>query len=170
MTLTLGPVITAIAFAWLAATLHLNSFWFGIVPAMVLLGAGLGLAVPVLSTAVMLAADDDRAGAASGINNAVARVASLFAVAGLGIVAAMVYRASTAAMSMPEDVVASLQAAGFGEPLAGKGLGQVAQMAHAHAMVVTMQVLAMITAVLSLMSAAIAWTTQSGQRSPPPSP
>ena len=162
--LTLGPLVTGLAFAWLAAVLRWQDFWFGIIPAMLLLGAGLGLAVPVLSSAVMLAADDDRAGAASGINNAVARVASLFAVAGLGIVAATVYQASIAAMSMPADVVASLQAAGFGEPLAGKGLGHAAQTAHAHAMVVTMQVLAMITAVLSLMSAAIAWTTQSGRR------
>ncbi|HSG94598.1 MAG TPA: MFS transporter, partial [Afifellaceae bacterium] len=158
--LTLGPLITGLAFAWLAAVLRWQDFWFGIMPAMVLLGAGLGLAVPVLSTAVMQAADDDHAGAASGINNAVARVASLFAVAGLGIVAAMTYQASIIAMSMPADVTAPLRAAGFGEPLAGRSLGQAAHDAHAHAMVVSMQVLAAITVVLSLMSAAIAWATQ----------
>jgi MFS family permease len=104
--LTLGPLITGLALAWLAAVLRWQDFWFGIIPAMLLLGAGLGLAVPVLSATVMQAASDDRAGAASGINNAVARVASLFAVAGLGIVAAMVYQASIAAMSMPADLVA----------------------------------------------------------------
>ena len=61
---------------------------------------------------------------------------------------------------MAADVVVSLGAAGFGEPLAGKGLGQRAQ--EAHAMVVSMEVLAAITAVLALVSAAIAWTTQPG--------
>ena len=65
---------------------------------------------------------------------------------------------------MPAEVVASLGAAGFGEPLAGKGLGQMAQRAHAHAMVVSMQVLAAITAVLAFVSAAIAWTTQPGRK------
>ena len=44
---------------------------------------------------------------------------------------------------MAADLAVSLGAAGFGEPLAGKGLGQTAQ--EAHAMVVSMQVLAAIT-------------------------
>ncbi|AKU93035.1 MFS transporter [Vulgatibacter incomptus] len=54
-----------------------------VLPAMLVLGLGLvGIAVPV-TVAVLASADPRRAGAASGINNAVARAASLLAVAAL---------------------------------------------------------------------------------------
>jgi hypothetical protein len=58
---------------------------------MVVAGVGLGLAVAPLTAAVMQGAEDGEQGAASGINNAVARVAGLIAVAVLGRVAAAVY-------------------------------------------------------------------------------
>lgn len=61
-----------------------------------LAGIGLGLVVApltaaVMHTAVMHSAEDGEQGAASGVNNAVARVAGLLAVALLGRVAAVAY-------------------------------------------------------------------------------
>ncbi|MCX5495118.1 DHA2 family efflux MFS transporter permease subunit [Kaistia dalseonensis] len=83
--LTFGPILTGIAFCLLALAVADGGFWRAIVPTMLLMGAGMGITVAPLSTAVMNSAPEERHGAASGINNAVARVASLLAVASLGI-------------------------------------------------------------------------------------
>jgi hypothetical protein len=53
---------------------------------MLLMGVGMGITVAPLSTAVMASAPAGQTGVASAINNAVARVAGLFAVASLGAI------------------------------------------------------------------------------------
>jgi hypothetical protein len=55
-------------------------------PPMLLLGAGMAVTVPPLTSTAMGAAGQARAGIASGVNNAVARVAGLLGVAALGVV------------------------------------------------------------------------------------
>lgn len=62
-----------------------GSYWTGFFPAMVVQGFGLALAIAPLTKAALDAVDHERAGLASGVNNAVCRLAGLLAVAGFGI-------------------------------------------------------------------------------------
>ena len=84
--LTVGPAITAVSFAALAPAVAVGDFWTAIAPTMLLMGIGMGITVAPLSTAVMACAPAGQTGVASAINNAVARVAGLLAVASLGAV------------------------------------------------------------------------------------
>ena len=92
--ITLGAAIVSVSFLGLGATAHLRSFWGLVVPLTSLMGLGMALVVGPLSTAVMGAVPDARSGAASGVNNAVSRVAGLVAVAAMGSFASVVYSAS----------------------------------------------------------------------------
>lgn len=86
-----GAVLVTIAFVGLGLTAGFHSLWFGVLPLMLLFGIGMsGVAGPI-STAVMASAPAGETGSASAINNAVARVAGLMAVALMGSVAAFVY-------------------------------------------------------------------------------
>ncbi|MGB6360161.1 MAG: hypothetical protein WBF30_15390, partial [Candidatus Acidiferrales bacterium] len=71
------------------------------------------VSVAPLTTVVMTAIDEDHAGTASGINNAVARVAGLLAVAifGLVMVGAFSYKVNQnlAQLHLPQDVKRNLQ-------------------------------------------------------------
>jgi EmrB/QacA subfamily drug resistance transporter len=82
--LTVGPIIAACGLAMLAFADFRQPYWVGVFPPMSLLGVGMAITVPPLTSTVMEAAGEARAGIASGVNNAVARVAGLLAVAALG--------------------------------------------------------------------------------------
>jgi EmrB/QacA subfamily drug resistance transporter len=84
--LVAGPAMVGAGFglmAWRAADAR---YWTGAFPGLCVLALGLGLAVAPLTDAVLGAVPDEYEGAASGINNAVARVAGLLAVALVGFV------------------------------------------------------------------------------------
>ncbi len=83
--LTAGPIMAGCGFALLALAPD-APYWRGVLPAMLVVSAGMTLAVAPLTTTVMSAVDAANAGVASGINNAVARVAGLIAVAVVGLV------------------------------------------------------------------------------------
>ncbi|UQD69507.1 MFS transporter [Bradyrhizobium japonicum] len=84
--LTIGPFIAACGLAMLAFVDFKRPYWVSVFPPIVLLGVGMAITVPPLTSTVMAAAGKAHAGIASGVNNAVARVAGLLAVAGLGAV------------------------------------------------------------------------------------
>ena len=82
--LTVGPIVAACGLTVLAFADLRQPYWVGVFPPMFLLGVGMAITVPPLTSTVMGAAGKAHAGIASGINNAVARVAGLLAVAALG--------------------------------------------------------------------------------------
>jgi predicted MFS family arabinose efflux permease len=91
-----------------------SSYWKSFFPAFVVLGLGMAISVAPLTTVVMNSVGEDRAGAASGINNAVARIAGVLAIAILGIVMVKSFSSdlnhSLAGRSIPPDTLQYLHA------------------------------------------------------------
>jgi EmrB/QacA subfamily drug resistance transporter len=81
-----GPAITAAGFALLAMLGAAAPYGMLLAP-MIVLGIGMAVTVAPLTTSVINAVPQHQAGTASGINNAVASLASLLAVAILGAIA-----------------------------------------------------------------------------------
>ena len=84
--LIIGPLIVAVGFGLLAIPSAGGSYWETFFPGIIVLGFGIAVTVAPLTTVVMSSADQNHAGTASGINNAVARIAGVLAIAVFGIV------------------------------------------------------------------------------------
>jgi len=83
-----GAGISALGFGLFAKLGYGAPYATSVLPATIVLGVGLGVAVAPLVTTVMGAADADEVGAASGVNNSISRIGNLVAIAVLGIVIA----------------------------------------------------------------------------------
>ena len=146
-----GAVIVAIAFALLGLLAPLHSVWLGVLPVIVLMGIGMSAVVSPLSTAVMTSVTDRDTGLASGVNNAVARVAGLLAIALMGGVAAFVFeRALGGVAELPL----------FFGLLPDAPLSPEAETMRLAANDAAFAAIAYSNAALALISAGIAWFTQ----------
>jgi MFS family permease len=83
--LVVGPLVVAIGFVLFAVLPAESGYWKTYFPAFLMLGLGMAITVAPLTTVVMSSVDQEHVGAASGINNAVARVAGVLAIAVFGI-------------------------------------------------------------------------------------
>jgi len=164
--LVVGPGLAAIGFALFAAPSVGGSYWMTFFPGVLVLGLGMGVTVAPLTTAVMGSVPGDHAGVASGVNNAVARAASVLAIAALGAVLTTRFDHALAANleRMAADAsVRTLLAAHRGE-LAGIDLAGVAPevrdaVRHAldEAYVAGFRTVMLSCALLSALGAALAW-------------
>jgi EmrB/QacA subfamily drug resistance transporter len=112
--LILGPMICAAGFGLCALVGSGQSYWTNLFPVMIVLGLGLAITVAPLTTTVMGAVGPQFAGTASGINNAVSRVAGLLSIAVLGIVLVTAFNwrldRELKNSSLPENVQRELSA------------------------------------------------------------
>lgn len=84
--MTIGPIVGGLGFLLMLAVSPDINYWLELLPGLVLFGIGLSLTVAPLTSAILGAIDSSQAGIGSAINNAVARVAGLVAVACAGLI------------------------------------------------------------------------------------
>ncbi len=165
--LVIGPLVAASGFVLFALPSVGNSYWKAFLPAVIILGLGVAITVAPLTTVVMNSVSEDRIGAASGINNAVARVAGVLAIAVLGIVMVDAFGArlhhDLIGLSLPAGATKALlsdeiKLAGLPIPSNLNSTTRLAvQQAIAQAFVFGFRIVMLICASLSLASAAVTW-------------
>jgi len=165
--LTAGPVIAAAGFLLFAVPGVRVNYWSAFFPAFIVLGLGMAVSVAPLTTVVMNSVRQQRAGTASGINNAVARVAGVLAIAVLGVVMVLAFthslRSSLAGLNLNREAVHRLEsnAARLGSldapPDVDRQTAETIRSAVARAFVSGFRVIMFICAGLAFASAVVGW-------------
>jgi EmrB/QacA subfamily drug resistance transporter len=165
--LLIGPLIAAVGFLLFMIPDVGTNYWTAFFPAFAVLGLGMSISIAPLTTVVMNSLDQERVGIASGINNAVARVAGVLAIAVLGIVMVAAFAhslgASLAALNLKADVVHELESnvSRLGDLQPPPGVDpQVAaaiRTAVVQAFVFGFRVIMLLCALLAAAGAAVAW-------------
>ncbi len=171
--LIVGPVITALGFVIFAIPGIGGSYWTTYFPAVLVMSLGMTITVAPLTTTVMNSVDQQDAGTASGINNAVSRTAGLLAIALLGIIVIGIFNSNLeshlAALSLPAGIYQAI--AQQSSRLAGieipRGVGASVQASIKQAIndsfVTAFRTVMLISAGLSVVSAIISWIMISGK-------
>jgi EmrB/QacA subfamily drug resistance transporter len=165
--LILGPLIAAVAFLLFAVPDVRAPYWTAFFPAFVVLGTGMAISVAPLTTVAMNSVEQERAGTASGINNAVARVAGVLAVAVLGALMAEAFayslRRSLPSLNLNVGIVHQLESnvTKLGSLDAPPGVdSQTAaaiRSAISDAFIFGFRLIVLVCAVLATASAGVAW-------------
>lgn len=162
-----GPLIVAFGFALFAVPSVGGSYWRTFFPAIMVLGFGMTVTVAPLTTVVMNSVSENRVGSASGINNAVARVAGVLAIAIFGIVMVRAFGSelnrSLAHLSLSPAILKELHAdeiklAGLQVPLSlNPSTSSAIVESVKEAFVFGFRIVMLACTGLSLASAALAW-------------
>ncbi|MFY9911960.1 MAG: MFS transporter [Candidatus Sulfotelmatobacter sp.] len=165
--LLIGPLIAAMGFLLFVVPGARAHYWTAFFPAFTVLGLGMAISIAPLTTVVMNSVEQERVGIASGINNAVARVAGVLAIAVLGIVMVAAFahslRNSLSSLNLKADVVHELESnvPRLGDLRAPPGVdpqtGAMIRAAVVQAFVFGFRVIMLLCALLALASAAVAW-------------
>jgi len=106
--LIIGPTIVAISYFAFTLPGIGGSYWLTFFPPIALLGLGMAITAAPLTTAVMGAVETHHAGIASGINNAVSRIAGLLVIAVLGVLVLVAFNSNLdnhlASLNLPAEV------------------------------------------------------------------
>jgi EmrB/QacA subfamily drug resistance transporter len=164
--LVTGPLIAATGFVLFAVPGVEANYWKSFFPAFVVLGFGMAVSVAPLTTVVMSSVDQNRGGTTSGINNAIARVAGVLAIAILGILMVKLFsfslNRSLAGGPLPPAILHYVQSneirlAGLELPSAlDADTTELIRVSISHAFVFGFRSVMLICAGLSLASAAVA--------------
>lgn len=84
--MTIGPIIAGIGTLYMYTANVPTNYWTEILPGILLFGLGLSITVAPLTSAILGSIRSSQAGIGSAVNNAVARIAGLLAVAAIGLV------------------------------------------------------------------------------------
>ena len=151
-----------------------DSYWTSFFPAMIVQGAGMALAITPLTSAALSSVDSEHSGLASGVNNAVARVAGLMAFALLGVFVYGVFSTSLDArlhsMDLSEEVRSEMEAEkthlGAAEAPEGVNAGTEAHIERAidESFVAGFRAVMLVSAGLALASALVAALLVSDRR------
>lgn len=172
--LVIGSVVTAIGFALFLPIGIGQPYWQTFLLPMLVLGLGMAISVPPLTTVVMNSVENRFVGVASGINNAISRAAGLLAVAILGVLVLTVFNNQLderlLALDVPPIVIEKLEPERFklAEAVvpaeANDNLRPALENAINEAFVAGFRWVALISAALSLVSAIFAALMMSNDR------